>query len=124
MAHATYTVQQADEAEGLLGIARRLYRDEARWMAIYDANKIVIGNNPTVVRAGQQLVLPDFIEEAQTKARWVYLVQISDIAYGLRGIAQRLWAAPERWRDLYAINKGVIGDDPQQLQPGQWLIVP
>lgn len=60
MAHAIYTVQPADEAEGLLGIARHLYEDESRWMAIYDANRVVIGNNPTVVRAGQQLVLPDF----------------------------------------------------------------
>ncbi len=124
MTHAMYTVQQADEAEGLLGIARRLYHDESCWMSVYDANTIVIGNNPTVVRAGQQLVLPNFIEGTQTPARRAYFVQVSDLAHGLGGIAQRLWAAPERWRDLYAINKGVIGDDPHRLQPGQWLIVP
>lgn len=122
MSHAIYTVQRADEAEGLLGIARHLYQDESRWMAIYAANRMVIGNNPTVVRTGQQLVLANFILEAQS--RRVYHVQLSDIAHGLHGIAQRLWAAPEQWHELYAINKGVIGDDPRLLQPGQWLILP
>ncbi len=124
MPHIIYTVQQADEAEGLLGIARDLYEDEARWTAIYDANRVVIGNNPTVVRAGQQLVLPDLIAGGQQHSHHVYPVQLHDVAQGLRGIAQQLWAAPERWHELYAVNKGVIGDDPRQLQPGQWLIVP
>lgn len=124
MAHATYTVQPADEAEGLLGIARHLYADESRWGSIYAANRTTIGNNPTVVRCGQQLLLPDFIVETQLQPQRLYHVQLSDLAHGLRGIAQRLWATPDRWRELYAINRGVIGDDPQQLQPGQWLIVP
>lgn len=124
MAHAIYTVQPIDEAEGLLGIARRLYGDGARWTALYDANRTVIGNNPTVVRVGQQLVIPHSGHDALPNVPRVYQVQLGDLVQGLRGIAQRLWGQPDRWPELYAINRGAIGDDPHTLQPGQWLLVP
>lgn len=123
MSHAIYTVQPRDEIDGLLGVAFRLYGDAARWPMIYDANQTIIGNNPAVVRAGQHLVIPDLNPQAQPKPQ-VYCVQIVDIANGLRGIAQRLWGQPERWTELYAINRGAIGDNPQALQPGQWLLIP
>ena len=125
MAHAVYTVQQNDEVEGLLGIARHLYGDEARWPAIYNVNRYVIGNNPSVVRAGQQLIMPDLVpDQAQEDSTHMYFVQLADVTMGLRGIAQYLWGQPERWRELYAVNRGAIGDDPHALQPGQGLIIP
>ena len=125
MGHAFYTVQHSDEAEGLLGIARRLYGDEARWPALYNSNRTIIGNNPSVVRVGQQLYIPDLLLEAAVgDSTRVYHVQLADVMTGLPGIAQQLWGKPERWRELYAVNRGAIGDDPQALQPGQTLIVP
>jgi peptidoglycan-N-acetylglucosamine deacetylase len=120
-----YIVQSADLAEGLLGIARRLYGDESRWLALYEANRFVIGDNPTVLRSGQQLALA-----APLAARWLggagptYHVQVQDIIGGLEGLAQRLWGQPARWVEIYALNRAVIGDDPQALQPGQCLILP
>lgn len=125
MAYALYTVQQDDEAEGLLGIARRLYGSGRHWSAIYDVNRYVIGINPSIVRTGQQLIIPYREIDAEDDAGFRrYVVQIDDISAGLEGIAARLWGLPERWRDLYTVNRGAIGDDPRAIQPGQALIIP
>jgi nucleoid-associated protein YgaU len=119
----TYTVQPADEAEGLLGIARRLYGDPCRWPEIYEANQVVIGNNPTAVWAGQQLRILGLDCAPHGQAR-IYVVQPADVHGGLMGIAGQLCGDPERWREVYAFNKGVIGDSPDHLQAGQRLIIP
>lgn len=125
MVHGSYTVQQRDVAEGLLGIARRLYGDEQRWPALYEANRPVIGDNPAVLHPGQQLLIPDLVSDSRVGERSrIYRVAVQDLVDGLAGIAARLWGQPERWSELYALNRGVIGDDPGQLQPGQLLIVP
>lgn len=53
----TYTVQPADF---LSAIAQRFYGDdsEASWRKIYEANKAVIGSDPTKLQAGMVLVIP------------------------------------------------------------------
>jgi 5'-nucleotidase len=51
----TYTVQPGDT---LSGIAARVYGDANRWPAIYDANRSVIGANPSLIVPGQVLKLP------------------------------------------------------------------
>ena len=123
MVDIMYTVQPADEVEGLLAIARRLYGDASRWPEIYEANQAVIGSNPTAVWAGQQLRIPG-LESAQSGHVSIYVVQSADVHGGLMGIAHRLCGDPERWREVYAFNKGVIGDPPGHLQAGQRLIIP
>lgn len=123
MVDLTYTVQPADEAEGLLAIARRLYGDPSRWPEIYEASQAIIGTNPTVVRAGQQLRVPGLGSAPNEPVR-VYVVQPADVHGGLRDIACRHCGDAERWREVYALNKGVIGDSPDHLQAGQWLILP
>ncbi|MBD2296368.1 LysM peptidoglycan-binding domain-containing protein [Anabaena sphaerica FACHB-251] len=52
-----YTVQAGDF---LSNIAERFYRDgsEASWRRIYDANRSLIGPDPTQLRAGMVLVIP------------------------------------------------------------------
>lgn len=44
-----------------------------------------------------------------------YTVQPADEAEGLTGIARQSCGDPERWREVYAFNKGVIGDSPDHL---------
>jgi nucleoid-associated protein YgaU len=125
MANGFYTVQPGDVSAGLLEIARRYYGDATRWPAIYEANRAVIGYNPQQLRAGQQLVLPDLVPDGQSAAPpRLYRVELRDLADGLGGIAARLWGDRERWREVYALNRGVIGDDPAALLPGQWLLLP
>lgn len=54
---ARYTVGPGDF---LSNIAERFYRDgsEASWRRIYDANRSVIGPNPTQLRTGMVLIIP------------------------------------------------------------------
>jgi nucleoid-associated protein YgaU len=51
-------VQQGDT---LNGIARRVYGDTSpqAWKRIYDANKAVIGADPSQIRMGMRLTIPE-----------------------------------------------------------------
>lgn len=50
-----YTVRSGDT---LSKIAREYYGDVAKWKAIYDANKSVIGSDPANLKAGMKIKLP------------------------------------------------------------------
>jgi nucleoid-associated protein YgaU len=54
---ATHTVASGDT---LSGIAQQYYGSAARddWMAIYEANKETIGDNPSLIKPGQELRIP------------------------------------------------------------------
>ncbi len=54
-------------------------------------------------------------------ARRTYRVQPGDSLYR---IAQRLLGDGGRWKELYALNKSVIGADPAKLRVGQVLVIP
>lgn len=51
----TYTVVSSDN---LTKIARKMYGDGTKWIAIYNANKTLIGNNPNLIYPGQKLTIP------------------------------------------------------------------
>lgn len=125
MPQLLYTVQPSDALGGLEGVALRLYGDAQRWVAIYEASRYLLGDNPSVLRPGQQLIIPDLGEAtgAPGSAR-VYIVQPADTVAGLLEVARRFYGSAERWLEIYAVNSGTIGDDPRALQPGQWLILP
>ena len=50
--------------DNLSHIAQKYYNSSARdkWMAIYEANKEVIGDNPSLIRVGQVLKIPRLSE--------------------------------------------------------------
>ncbi|HEU4322962.1 MAG TPA: hypothetical protein VFS21_07400 [Roseiflexaceae bacterium] len=123
MTEVVYTIQPTDLREGLRGIARRLYGDPDRWVELYEANRWIIGNNPTVIQPGQQMIVPALAGAPRRGAR-IYVVQPIDIPSGLPGIAQQVYGDAGRWPELYAINQGIIGSDPLLMQPGQRLIIP
>ena len=58
----TYTVKKGDT---LSAIALRYYDSPARdkWMAIYEANKEVIGDNPGMIYPGQEFKIPRLEDE-------------------------------------------------------------
>ncbi|HYP03581.1 MAG TPA: hypothetical protein VER57_03425, partial [Cyanobium sp.] len=91
MCEALYTVQPDDERGGLMLIAHRIYGNPERWTRIYEANRHIIGANPNIVRAGQQLALPGLISDVDVPglAR-LYTVEPGDLRDGLAGIARRL----------------------------------
>lgn len=51
----SYTVKSGDT---LSGIAKQHLGDGNKWRAIYDANRQVIGDDPDLIKPGQQLVIP------------------------------------------------------------------
>src|SRR5689334_4586607 len=115
----TYTIRRADEREGLLGLARRFLGDASRWPELYEANRSTIGHNPTALRAGQALHIGSACWDEIAEGKRSYEVQPADVVDGLRGIARKLYADDTRWHELYVMNLGVIGDEPEHLQPGQ-----
>lgn len=48
----------------LSGLAKKYYgsAEREKWMAIYDANKETIGDNPSAIRVGQVLQIPELDE--------------------------------------------------------------
>ncbi|MET9958009.1 LysM domain-containing protein [Streptomyces sp. NPDC006326] len=50
-----------------------------------------------------------------------YTVQAGDT---LSSIARRELGNEGRWRELYAMNRGVVGANPEVIQPGQVLTLP
>ncbi len=124
MAALVYTVQPGDVITGLLGIAERLYGDGRQWIGLYEANRLIIGTNPTIIQPGQQLIVPLLGGDAAApRAVQVYTVQPFDLPEGLPGIARRVYGDADRWQELYRVNQGIIGNNPQRLQIGQRLIV-
>lgn len=45
--------------ETLSGIAKKYYDDAGKYMKIYEANKDVIGGDPSLIQPGMELVIPD-----------------------------------------------------------------
>lgn len=124
MLEALYTVQPDDEGGGLTQIARRIYGAPDRWTTIYETNQHIIGANPNIIRAGQQLVLTGLVGGIPVPGlAFVYIVQPADLPEGLAGIARRHLGKAEHWEQLYRVNRGVIGENPQRLQPGQRLLI-
>jgi nucleoid-associated protein YgaU len=50
-----YTVQEGDT---LSAIAVKFYDDAAKYMVIYEANKDLIGDDPSLIKMGQELKIP------------------------------------------------------------------
>ena len=45
--------------ESLSVIAKKYYDDAGKYMKIYEANKDVIGDDPSLIQPGMELVIPD-----------------------------------------------------------------
>jgi nucleoid-associated protein YgaU len=44
--------------ETLSSISKKYYNDIGKYMKIYEANKEVIGDNPDLIKPGQELIIP------------------------------------------------------------------
>lgn len=56
----SYTVVEGDS---LWNIAKRFYGDGAKYLNIYYANQSIIGNNPSLIYAGQVFTIPDATQD-------------------------------------------------------------
>ncbi len=102
------------------------------WPTIYEANRDVIGDDPNMIRTGEQLSIPDLSDGRSaaappaTASRVVVepgesLWSITNDALGGDASSDEVLAA---WPTLYEANRQVIGDDPDLIRAGQELVVP
>ncbi len=128
-AKGTYTVKGGDS---LYQIAAEVLGDGNRWRELYNLNRDVIGANPNLIKPGMTLRLSG--EPAPTPAPkprpappappangGTYTVGSGDT---LSGIAQRALGDANRWRELYELNRDVIGPNPNVIQAGMTLRLP
>jgi nucleoid-associated protein YgaU len=117
-----YTVQPEDRVRGLDGLAQWFYGEAARWVELYRLNQPVIGDDPLALSPGQQLILAYDTSSPLQVA--LYHVQQDDFRLGLAGIALRAYGDPGMAAEIYRVNRGTIGENPDVLQAGQVLILP
>ena len=58
-AAASQTKYKVAAGDSLSAIALKHYGSADKWQAIYEANKEMIGDNPSAIQIGQELVLPE-----------------------------------------------------------------
>ena len=56
---AAITKHVVASGETLSGIAKKYYDDAGKYLKIYEANKDVIGDDPSLIQPGMELVIPD-----------------------------------------------------------------
>jgi LysM repeat protein len=112
-----YMVQKGDS---LWKIAEQQLGDGTRWGEIYQLNNGTIGGDPSLIRAGAQLKLPDAPNIAGGDGGH-YIVQPGD---NLWDISRQHLGDGSRWTEVYQNNQAVIGDNPNLIHPGQELSLP
>jgi nucleoid-associated protein YgaU len=128
-ASQTYKVQHGDS---LAIISEHFYKTQAKWQLIYNANKDKIGPNPSKLKEGMELVIPDVAAATAagpapaaggTAAGSKYVVASGDT---LTSIAQKQYgsATPADIARIYQANKAKIGPDPDDLKVGMELVIP
>lgn len=130
---SVYTVHSGDT---LSSIAERAYGNGSQpyWMALFAAQEGTIGNDPNVIKPGQELFIPAIKENPSIEVDGgsLYIVKAGDTLWG---IAESYihssgpgWFGPnpdvqEIVDGFYYSNKAEIGDNPNLLRPGQVLFI-
>lgn len=78
-------------------------------------------HTPTPASAAHKAVPAAPMPKPAPKAQRTYTVRSGD---SLSAIARRELGNEGRWRELYAMNKGVIGSNPDMIHPGMKLTLP
>ena len=53
-----FTLYKVQEGDTLSAIAKKFYDDAAQYMKIYEENKELIGDDPNLIKVGQELKIP------------------------------------------------------------------
>ncbi|MBC1222655.1 Dyp-type peroxidase [Nostoc sp. UCD121] len=114
----TYIVRQGDD---LSKISERAYGDGSLLTLIYDANKNVIGSNPSSLLPGQILYIPILPANTSPIPGEEYTVLPGDFLFL---IAERAYRDGNRFMEIYEANRDIIGPDPTVLRPGQRIRIP
>ncbi|WP_327284334.1 MULTISPECIES: LysM peptidoglycan-binding domain-containing protein [unclassified Streptomyces] len=78
-------------------------------------------HTPTPTSAAHKAVPAAPAAKPMSASKRIYTVRSGD---SLSAIARRELGNEARWRELYAMNRGVIGSNPELIHPGQVLTLP
>lgn len=125
----THTIKAGDTITELA----RLYYGDVRYVGVLlRANPLVI--DPANIPIGTIITIPDVDDaappptvdsrpftESPLSSAHTHVVRKGDTLYT---IARLQLKAAARWKEIYELNKAVIGDDPNQLPLGASLVLP
>jgi len=126
------------EGETIQQLAQWYYGNASHARLILQANPQI--TNPTAIPAGTRLVIPESPGAEVVGARRAdsprdaaspgnaaaaggrsYVVRDGDSLYA---IAQNQLGSGPRWKEIYELNKSIIGSDPARLKVGTSLRLP
>jgi len=124
-----YVVKPGDT---LYGIAEEHYGRGELWVTIARANRQL--TDPSKLLVGQKITLPPRKEavlqfegadqlprEVDRAGLRIYKVKPGESFYT---IAKDQLGSPERWRELFDLNKSRVAGDPKKLRAGQTIFIP
>src|SRR6185369_7555911 len=112
----SYTIRAGD---CLWNIARDHLGGGQNWGEIYSMNQDIIGTNPDLIMPGTTIHLPSGAHEIAEAGK--YIVQPGD---NLWNISRDHLGGGQNWGEIYHANEGIIGSNPNLIQPGQELTIP
>lgn len=120
---------QASKAHQIL-IAEKILADQgpSAWAVTYDGNGAAKGCNGILSRGGPAPYPSGVPSTPKPKPNvpstgGTYVVQPGDSLY-LIAKAHGAGAGVDNWKPLYALNRAVVGSDPDLILPGQKLKIP
>lgn len=118
--------------ENLTTLARRYYGDDAKWILIYEANRLanqnalVVGQKLSIPKPGevrvnkQQVVKVSSAKTKKASPGRAHRVQRGDTLYEL---ARTYYGDESKWERIYEANQDLF-DKRDELEPGDVLIIP
>ena len=110
----TYKVRQGDT---LSEIAKKQLRAVGRWPEIFVLNRDDIDHRDRI-RVGQVFLLPG--DTPRELRPLLHKVRQDDRLFDL---AKKHLGDGQRWREIHALNRDVIGPNPTLIRPGQELVI-
>ena len=116
-----YIVQEDDT---LWGIAEAYYGDGSLWERIFAANRQALSDDPENIIPGLQLVIPlpeESIPMPDSSGNQLYIVEGDE---SLWDIAEKFYGDRSLWELIHEMNEELIGDDPEDIEPGDEIVIP
>ncbi len=111
----TYKTKQGDTVRS---IARKQLRAEGRWPEVFVLNRERLAHRDKKIPAGRVLLLPGNTPRALRPK--LHTIKAGDT---LGKLAKRHLGDVNRFPEIHALNRDVLGPDPDRIEPGKVLVI-